>query len=720
MPMQTIAISATFTADLLEAPLAFWMQELRLPARAVVAPYNQVFQQLLDPSSLLARNAAGVNVILVRLEDWRGSAQDAEPDELRDALGRTAEEFTTVLLAAAERSATPHLVVLCPASPLLADDPAIGPVLRAAEAIVRARLVGQAGLYVVGADEVRAAYPVQDWYDAIGEELGRIPYTPAYFTALATLLARRLRALWTPPRKVIAVDCDETLWAGVCGELGPQGITIDAPRRAFQEFLVAQQQAGMLVCLCSKNNEEDVWDVFASRPDMPLRREHLVGWRMNWQAKSANLRSLAQELGLGLDSFVFLDDNPVECAEVEANCPAVLTVPLPQPAECIQQFLQHLWAFDRLALTAEDRERTAQYHQNAARERFRRAAPTLTNFLAGLELQIHVFEPGPEALPRVAQLTQRTNQFNCTTIRRTEAELRQWRDAETGRCLAVEVCDRFGQYGLVGVLLYRNGAEAVEIDTFLLSCRVLGRGVEHALLRRLGEEAVGLGLARVDVPFVATQKNQPARDFLERVGARFRQDQPNGCAFRFPARVVTGLTFAGEAAPEEGATVGPAPVEAGAEPDAPSQLLVRIAQELADADAIVRAVHAQRRRARLGLTPNLPATPVAPRTPIEEALAGIWSEVLGIEPIGIHDDFFQLGGDSLLATQVVSRVRRRFHVQLPLRGLFEAATVAELAVSVVATLAEREHGEDVASLLDELDRMEAGELVLGLTESEQG
>src|SRR5262249_45101107 len=157
--------------------------------------------------------------------------------------------------------------------------------------------------------------------------------------------------------------------------------------------------------------------------------------------------------------------------------------------------------------------------------------------------EIRLFEPGPEALARVAQLTQRTNQFNCTTVRRTEAEVRQLCRSGAFRCLAVEVRDRFGDYGLVGVILFRADAEALEVDTFLLRCGVLGRGVEHAMLRRLGEEARGRGLARVDVPFVPTRKNQPALDFLERAGGRFRQEQPGGCVFRFPAAETASIVF---------------------------------------------------------------------------------------------------------------------------------------------------------------------------------
>ena len=286
---------------------------------------------------------------------------------------------------------------------------------------------------------------------------------------------------------MVVLDCDNTLWKGVVGEEGVTGIAIPPAWMALQRFMVELAGQGFLLCLCSKNDEADVLEVFDRRPDMVLKREHLVSWRINWQPKSQNIRRLAQELNLGLDSFIFLDDNPVECAEVRAGCPEVLTLRLPIDGD-IEGFLRHVWAFDRLRVTSEDRQRTAMYKQEAERARFQKQAPTIDEFLAGLDLRITISEPAPEQVDRVAQLTQRTNQFNFTTVRRNDGEIR--RLGESGlECRAVEVSDRFGDYGLVGVMIFGARGEALEVDTFLLSCRVLGRGVEHRMLNELGEIA---------------------------------------------------------------------------------------------------------------------------------------------------------------------------------------------------------------------------------------
>jgi FkbH-like protein len=168
---------------------------------------------------------------------------------------------------------------------------------------------------------VQALYPVEEIHDPHGEQLGHLPYTPVYFVALATTIARRIHAIVAPPYKVAALDCDGTLWAGICGEDGPHGVVLDPPRRTLQEFMADRRRAGMLLALCSKNNEEDVVQTFRVHPEMPLRLQDFAGRRINWETKGAGLASLAAELDLGLDSFILVDDNPKECTEAQAGVP---------------------------------------------------------------------------------------------------------------------------------------------------------------------------------------------------------------------------------------------------------------------------------------------------------------------------------------------------------------------------------------------------------------
>jgi FkbH-like protein len=711
--LQTIAITATFTAEPLQDSLDFWMQALELPFDIQFAPYNQVFQQLLDPSSILSQNETGINVVLVRFEDWANSKDGAT---VTADIEQNVRDFMSALKAAVQRHV--YMVCVCPESPALPLTPSQregephgaipspsgeGPFYQqmenrkaephgavpspsgrglggGPEEVLASELEGISGLYLVKSEELLNSYPVARFDDPHGEELGHIPYTPAFFTALGTIIARKIHALKRNPYKVIVLDCDGTLWQGVCAEDGPLGIKIDSPHQALQTFMVAQQQACLLLCLCSKNKEADVWAVFEQRSDMSLKREHLVAWRINWQPKSENIKSLSEELNLALSSFIFIDDNPVECAEVQAHCPAVTTIQLPSDINQIPHFLDHVWAFDRLKVTAEDMQRTQYYQQNLERDRWHQEALTFTDFLAGLELEIDIAAMADSQLSRVSQLTQRTNQFNFTTIRRTEADIQQLCEAGPLESWVVTVKDRFGDYGLVGVMLFESVTNALRIDTFLLSCRALGRGVEHRMLAKLGQIAQERHLAHIEILYKPTPKNQPALDFLESVGSQFKQSVPDGWQFNLPALEMSELTYhppVAEISPSSPNAPTMAENLVETEIQSPSTLFNRIATELSDAEQILTRIKSQNRQSQ-----KATETYVDPRTTEEELLAGIWAEVLGLEQVGIHDNFFQLGGHSLIGTQVMSRICDTFCVELSLLELFESPTIAGLSKNI--------------------------------------
>jgi FkbH-like protein len=476
MQSMKIAVAASFTAEPLSDALHFWSDKLHWQAEVQFAPYNQIFQQLLDPTSLLSTNTNGINLVLLRPEDWLRYEGHESPDTAgsRQKLEQSLQEVVEAVRGSTQRSSTPLLVCLCPASPERAGDA----FFRNMEESISSRLRTLPGVHVLSSYDLSSAYPVNNYYDADRDEMGHIPYTPEFFAALGTVVSRKIHALWQAPYKVIVLDCDETLWKGVCGELGPRGIEFLPGHTYLQEFLVRQHDAGMLLCLCSKNNEEDVEEVFACRNEMPLKREHIVAQRVNWRPKADNLRELASELQLGLDSFIFLDDNPLECERVKSSSPEVLTLQLPHKSEEIPQFLRNVWAFDKQQITEEDRKRTTFYRQNRERDRFRQDAPTLEGFLAGLQLKIDIDPLTPEQLPRVSQLTQRTNQFNCTTLRRTEDQIRQpWKTGEL-ECFTVSVSDRFGDYGLVGTMMFRAKSEAAGFSVAASSTTCSGSSVK--------------------------------------------------------------------------------------------------------------------------------------------------------------------------------------------------------------------------------------------------
>ena len=272
---RTLAVASTFTAEPLSEPLTFWMERLGLQAKIRFAAYNQVFQELLDPNSLLRQNAHGVNLVLLRPEDWlryEGKQEPADSDPAQK-LSRNVDDLIEALRGAAGQ--LPCVVALCPPSPAAVAEH--GDLLSELEARLVQGLASASGVHLIGADEISQRYPTEQIHDPASDTQGHIPYTPAYFTALATLAARKVAALERAPYKVIALDCDNTLWRGVCGEEGPDGVTFDQGHLALQRFMVDQLKQGMVLCLSSKNVEQDVDAVFTRRAEeMPLKAEHVV------------------------------------------------------------------------------------------------------------------------------------------------------------------------------------------------------------------------------------------------------------------------------------------------------------------------------------------------------------------------------------------------------------------------------------------------------------
>jgi len=669
----TIAIAATFTAEPLLPSLRFVLAEAGLALSVRFSPYNQVFQELLASTSLLARNAGGVDVLLVRVEDFARGAENVE-----DALAiirRIVPELSAALTQHAQRVKVPTLFAVLPPSPGVARALLGG--IEAANAELVTHASSLPGLILLSPEDIDLV-STHERYDGTSDELAHIPFTEEYYAAIAVAIARKVHALRVPARKVLALDCDDTLWRGVVGEDGLDGITIPPHLAQLQKFAVKIQAQGALVCLVSKNTERDVLDVFEQRSDMILKIDHIVAHRINWESKPRNLASLARALNLGLDSFVFVDDNPVECALMRAELPQVVTLQLPADDE-IDSFLTHLWTFDKVTVTDEDARRTAMYRENTARQEVEESATDIAAFIDSLGVVIDIAAPEESEWPRLAQLTQRTNQFNFTTVRRAEPELRALQGAHSS-VLRVRVRDRFGDYGLVGLVIVDGMPDALVVDTLLLSCRVLGRGVEHAILRRLGEIAGERALRHVDLRYVATSKNEPARAFVESVAAQFRVQEQDRIVYRIPVDAADAIAHRPGHDPaavmearksEERKSVAPSNASVDIER---SERYVRLAQTLVSGNRVLQAARAGDVRVR-----TLPGLPKLPATDTERTLLALWQELLGISGLGVEDDYFAVGGTSLVAARLFTEIARRFGMRLPLTTILESPTVRALA-----------------------------------------
>lgn len=638
---------------------------------------------------------------LINLYAVRGEAGEPSSQPESGGLERHVQDFAAAQQSFMSESPSPLVLCVCPPPPAAAADPELRDALQNAEQSVLAAADAIPNVYPAGSTSILRGYPVHEYYDSDAHHLGHVPYTPAGYAAIGTALVRTVFNLNRPPYKAIVLDCDNTLWKGICGEDGPSGIEVTPAHRILQEFMIDQMNAGMLLCLCSRNNEKDVLDVFDLRRDMALEREHIAAMRVNWNSKAANIRSLAGELGLALDSFIFVDDNPVDCADVRINCPEVLTLQLPQDPATFPSFLDHTWAFDRRRPTHEDRNRTRMYRENTARERLRERSLTLKEFITELGLRVEIREATEADVARVSQLTFRTNQFNFTAIRRSEGEIRRFIELERATCLAVRVVDRFGDYGLVGVVMYEATADRFKVDTYLLSCRVLGRGVEHIVAAQLGQRARLEGKQWVEFAYAPTNRNAPALEFLAGLGARYRNEA--GTCWTLPAAELARLSYEPDQevpkAPDPGTSSGVRKTGrrggafgafGGGEL---SDRLQHIGEHLSDVDHLLKAIDDHRARQQ---TPA-PSIDVPAANALETALLAIWQRVLGRRQIGLNDNFFEAGGTSVKAVQVIASIKKELHHTLSIVTLFECPTVALLAARLAATPGESSGDTALAS-----------------------
>lgn len=645
-----LIVAATFTAEPLEDTLRHLSAQLGLDIEVRFARYNQVFQELLNPQSLIGSATTGMAVIVLRVEDWFRYSQ--EPPAIED-VQIMLQDFLGALKSAAERSRIPLLVALAPHSPKSVRKLRLSNSLDELDQSLMDAARKFPHVQVLDLRRIEQSYQLSRIWDDTRDELGHIPFTQSCFTALAAGIARRYMTVAFGQPKVIVLDCDNTLWGGVCGEDGPNGIHTGGPFSALQRFMLRQQQEGMLLCLCSKNIEADVVAAFQGNPDMPLQLRHITAHRINWSRKSENIRELASELNLSLDSFIFIDDNPLEVEEVRSNLPQVLSVRLPQDMNRIADFFEHFWAFDKLVVTEEDRKRTQMYQDNQVREAVRKTTGTMEEFLTKLELVVDITKVKEGEISRAAQLTERTNQFNAVKRRQTETELRQWLGQPDHSVLRVSVKDRFGDYGMVGLAACHADLEGeMIVDAFMLSCRVLGRGVEHQMVRALAQEARQAGCSALVMPFVKTDRNLVAHDFYQSLGTGI-QTQPSGeqeVVFLIDAvdEVLGNAVHQQRAPTDDGRAQATRPSARG---QAASGL-----EEIALIGSRIDLMQLRVQAEGSMLRPALSSEYATPRTAWEKKIVSVWRDVLRMDRVGIHDSFYALGGDSLRAAEAFARM----------------------------------------------------------------
>jgi FkbH-like protein len=378
------------------------------------------------------------------------------------------------------------------------------------------------------------AMGIDQSHDVVKSMVYRQPYTTRFWHAVGGHLADIVLRESRPAPKCVVLDCDNTLWGGVVGEDGVGGIALGSAfpgsgYQGLQKVLKSLKDRGVLLAIASKNNPKEVDDVFSQHDEMVLRKEDIAVWRVNWSPKSQSLREIAGELNIGIDSLVMIDDSDYELAEIGNAVPEVRLLQVPEEVGLLPDLIASSGLFRNMKVSAEDLARTDMIGQEFARKE---AAQALSReeFLASLDLVVDYIEVGEEHIGRVAQLTNKTNQFNLTTIRRTEAEIRALVASDEHLVRAIRVADKFGDYGLVGVAILKSADAEWEIDTFLMSCRVLSRGIETSFLATLVSEAGDRGAKAFIGRYIPTQKNVLVKDlyrqhgFAEMTSGEFRAE----------------------------------------------------------------------------------------------------------------------------------------------------------------------------------------------------
>jgi FkbH-like protein len=530
-----LALLRSFTVEPLIPYLEVEAALVGVALETYVGDYGTYRQEILDPESALYDFAPDAVMLMVSRESLVPSLTDdfllRSPEEIRQAqLGAIADLSSLVEAFRAHSGATLILQTLVPPahSPAGLADLRLRPGQRQAFGQLNQEIFRLAetlpGVEVFDLDAHVALSGQARWEDPRFEFLARVPIAPDQLPGLARAYARLLGLVANIRRKCVVLDLDNTLWGGVVGEDGWQGIRlgVEYPGSAYvalQRALRDLHRRGILLAIASKNEQSDV-DAAFGRSEMILRPEDFAARRVNWRDKATNITEIADELGFGLDALVFIDDSPTERQLVRQLLPDVLVPEWPSEPTRFVEALHAIASLDSLRVTAEDRARGDLYREESRRADARTASRSLDDFHRSLEMRATVDRARPATFARIAQLTQKTNQFNLTLRRHSEGDIAELASSASSEVFVFGLRDRFGDSGQIAVAIIQYEGDVARIDTLLMSCRVLDRGVESFVLAHVAKAARARGAVRLDGAFVAGPRNAQVSDFYPRHGFR--------------------------------------------------------------------------------------------------------------------------------------------------------------------------------------------------------
>ena len=526
-----LALISNATVDFIAPALTATAARYGIALECVTAGYDQAVQESLNPDSAI--NRAKPHGALIAL-DWRGVP-------LKPAVGKTEEARATVntvlrhiqmIRNGIQQNSGATCIVQNLAAPPEMLMGSLDRVLPGAQrnlidSVNRGLAESVLGTSDVLMDVAGLAETVglANWFSPSEWNLAKLPFSQAYLPLYADHVCRIIAALRGKTRRCLVLDLDNTLWGGVIGDDGLKGIQIaqgDAAGEAYlalQRYCLALRERGVVLAVSSKNEDDIARSPFREHPEMLLREEHFAVFQANWNDKATNIKAISEELALGLESLVFVDDNPFERQLVRKALPQVAIPEMPEDPALFARALAAAGYFELATFSQEDLSRAAYYDGNARRTALKQQVGDLNQYLASLDMEI-TFQPFNETgRARIAQLINKSNQFNLTTRRYTEAEVAEMEADPNCFTLQIRLTDSFGDNGMISVVICRLTAEGEwEIDTWLMSCRVLGRGVETMTLRALLEHASDRGVRKLIGRFRPTDKNRIVEQHYSKLG----------------------------------------------------------------------------------------------------------------------------------------------------------------------------------------------------------
>lgn len=553
-----VALLRSYTAEPIEPLLRMRLLLDGFQPTVWMGGYNQYAQEVLDTESRLHQFRPDLVLMMIRIEEvmpdfvedfasvpwaeWEGRVA-ARARELGGLVERIESAFPAQIVV--QNMTLPYGGYFGIHDPQRPDGQ--GYLVQKFNQALAAEFAARKGVFLWDFDRLVRARGYENLFDPKSWYVARNPFRQSAYPVIADDLSRYLRSALGRIKKCVVVDLDNTLWGGIVGEDGIEGIDLgrDYPGNCYRDFqkeLLKLYHRGILLAINSKNNESDAFEVLDKHPDMVLRRKHFAACQINWRDKASNLSAIASELNIGIDSMVFIDDNPRECELVQREFPECQVVCLPDKPYLLPRLLDAVPGLECIRLTEEDTQRGEMYHAQTARRQSAAGFRSLEEFWNDLGMEVKIEPAGPFSVPRIAQLTQRTNQMNMTTRRYSEAEVEALARDPRWRIVSVAARDKFGDHGIVGVMFIKVNDDHCHIDTFLMSCRVLGMNIEQYMIAYAAAVARRAGVGRLVGEFIPTAKNKVAAGTYARLGFQKQGDtlfcaDLGAQAFRAPAHI---------------------------------------------------------------------------------------------------------------------------------------------------------------------------------------